>query len=67
VAADLAHRVRERSAELSDPVTELAACLELGQDLLHVDLGDATTQVPTGGDFDGAEEAYRRALHWLSN
>lgn len=62
VAAGLARRVRERAAELGDPVTELAACLELGQDLLHAELGDASTQTPTDGDFDGAEEAFRRAI-----
>lgn len=62
VAVSLARRVRERAAEAGDQATELAACLEMGQDLLHADLGDASTQTPTEGDFDGAEEAYRRAL-----
>lgn len=62
VAAGLARRVRERASDLGDTATELAACLELGQDLLHAELGDASTQTLTEGDLDGAEEAYRRAV-----
>jgi DNA-binding NarL/FixJ family response regulator len=62
VAAGLARRVRERARDLEIPAIELAACLELGQDLLHAELGDANTQTPSEGDFDGAEEAYRSAL-----
>lgn len=62
VAAGLARRVRERARDLELPATELAACLELGQDLLHAEIGDANTQTPSEGDFDGAEEAYRGAL-----
>ncbi|TAJ19813.1 MAG: hypothetical protein EPO65_05600 [Dehalococcoidia bacterium] len=62
VAAGLARRVRERAVELGDLPTELSACVELGQDLLRADMGDASVQTPTEGDFDGAEEAYRRAI-----
>jgi DNA-binding CsgD family transcriptional regulator/tetratricopeptide (TPR) repeat protein len=61
-AADLARRVRERAAEQGDRAAEVAACLELGQDLLHFDLGDGFS-LPTPEEFDstGAEEAYERA------
>jgi DNA-binding NarL/FixJ family response regulator len=61
-AADLARRVRERAAEHGDRAAEVAACLELGQDLLHFDLGDGFS-LPTPEEFDstGAEEAYERA------
>ena len=62
IAAGLARRVRERAEELGDAATELSACLELGQDFLRSELGDASTQTPSESDLDGAEEAFRRAI-----
>lgn len=61
-AAAIARRVRERAVELGDAAIELAACVELGQDLMRSEIGDATVQAPTDSDFDGAQEAYARAL-----
>jgi tetratricopeptide (TPR) repeat protein len=61
-AAALAQRVRERAAGKGDRAHELAACLELGQDLLHMDLGDGySLATPEEFDSSGAEEAYGRA------
>jgi DNA-binding NarL/FixJ family response regulator len=61
-AADLARKVRDRSANSSDGAAELAACLELGQDLLRMDLGDGySLATPEEFDASGAEEAYGRA------
>jgi DNA-binding NarL/FixJ family response regulator len=62
VAATLARRVRDRAAELGDRESELAACMELGQDLLRTELGEGSTFVPTDSDLDAAEEAFRRAV-----
>ncbi len=62
VATSLARRVRDRAAELSDHEVELAACMELGQDLLRTELGEGSTLAPTDSDLDGAEEAFRRAV-----
>jgi DNA-binding NarL/FixJ family response regulator len=61
-ATAVARRVRERAAEVGDSAAELAACVELGQCLLNAELGDATTQASSEADFDGAQEAYSRAL-----
>ncbi|MFA7250135.1 MAG: AAA family ATPase [Dehalococcoidia bacterium] len=62
IATSLARRVRERAAELGDTEAELTACIELGQDLMGAELGDASSQGASDADFDGAEEAYSRAL-----
>jgi tetratricopeptide (TPR) repeat protein/DNA-binding CsgD family transcriptional regulator len=60
-AAQVAREVRELAAASGDETTELAACIELGQDLLKSPLGEG--YVPGGdADLDGAEEAYRRAV-----
>jgi DNA-binding CsgD family transcriptional regulator len=61
LAAELARQVRRRAAERGDTRAELAACLELGQDLLRSPLGESFS--PTAGevDLDGAEDAFRRA------
>ena len=61
-AAQLAREVRELAAERDDRSAELAACVELGQDLLRATAGESFT--PAGGDvdFDGADEAFRRAI-----
>jgi tetratricopeptide (TPR) repeat protein len=61
-AAELARRVRDRAAAKGDREAELAACLELGQDLLHMDLGDGySLATPEEFDSTAAEEAYERA------
>ncbi len=60
-AAQLARRIRERANEQNDAAAELAACLELGQDLLQSDLGEAYS-LPHDVDPDGAQEAFLRAV-----
>jgi tetratricopeptide (TPR) repeat protein len=60
-ASGLAREVRELAAESGDERTELAACLELGQDLLKIPLGEGYIPPAREVDLDGAEEAYRRA------
>jgi DNA-binding CsgD family transcriptional regulator len=59
-AAELARSVREIAHEGGDLASELAACLELGQDLLRSPLGESFS-APSDVDLDGAAEAYRRA------
>jgi len=61
LAANLAREVREQAAAKGDRETELAACIELGQTLLHSPLGEGYSPSPDEGDIDGADEAYRRA------
>lgn len=60
-AAELARRVRRLAAEQGNAKAELAACLELGQDLLRAEIGEAYSQTPSEADLDGAAEAYERA------
>jgi DNA-binding CsgD family transcriptional regulator len=60
-AADLARQVRGLAVEGGDREAELAACLELGQDLLRATAGEAYVPAELEVDLDGAEEAYRRA------
>ena len=60
-AVELARRVRQRAADDSNEKAELAACLELGQDLLRVEIGEGYAQTPTEADLDGAAEAFERA------
>ncbi len=60
-AADLARRVRQQAVQRQDLPAELAACLELGQDLLHSELGEGYVQASSEVDLGGAEEAYQRA------
>jgi DNA-binding NarL/FixJ family response regulator len=59
-AAELARSVRTVAAERGDRRAELAACLELGQDLLRSPLGESFG-APREVDLDGAEEAYKQA------
>ena len=59
-AALLAMSVREAARERGDREAELAACLELGQDLLKSPLGESFS-APSDVDLDGAAEAYGRA------
>lgn len=61
-AADLAGRVRRMAQERNSAEGELAACLELGQDLLRTELGEGFVQASGEADLDGASEAYERAL-----
>jgi DNA-binding CsgD family transcriptional regulator/tetratricopeptide (TPR) repeat protein len=60
-AAELAARVRRLAVERNDPATELAACVELGQALLHAGIGEGFTPSAAEVDLDAAEEAYLRA------
>jgi DNA-binding NarL/FixJ family response regulator len=57
-AAELARGVRHRAGEARDRRIELAACLELGQALVHVPLGEAFSISTNDVDLDAAEEAY---------
>ena len=59
-AAELALSVRETARERGDRAAELAASLELGQDLLRSPLGESFS-APSEVDLDGAAEAYERA------
>jgi tetratricopeptide (TPR) repeat protein/DNA-binding CsgD family transcriptional regulator len=59
-AAELARSVREAAAGRGNSAAELAACLELGQDLLRCPLGESFS-APSEVDLDGASEAYGRA------
>ncbi len=61
-AAELAREVRELAVSRGDPNGELAACMELGQDLLRVTAGESFTPSAKEVDLDGAEEAFRRAM-----
>jgi DNA-binding NarL/FixJ family response regulator len=61
-AAEIARQVRRTAAARGDRAAELAACVELGQDLLHVEIGAGYAQAPSEADLDGAEEAYQRAV-----
>jgi tetratricopeptide (TPR) repeat protein/DNA-binding CsgD family transcriptional regulator len=61
-AAKLAREVRELAAARGDRKAELAACMELGQDLLRITAGEGFVPPVREVDLDGAEEAYRRAI-----
>jgi len=61
-AAALARSVRELAASRGDRPVELAACLELGQDLMRATAGEAYAPAAEEVDLDGAEEAFRRAI-----
>ncbi len=60
-AAEMARRVRQLAAERGDDQAELAACLELGQDLLRIEIGDSYMPTPSEVDLDGAEDAFQCA------
>ncbi|MGH3082769.1 MAG: AAA family ATPase [Gaiellaceae bacterium] len=59
-AAELARSVREIANARGDRAAELAACLELGQDLLRSPLGESFS-APSEVDLDAAAEAFGRA------
>jgi tetratricopeptide (TPR) repeat protein/DNA-binding CsgD family transcriptional regulator len=65
-AAELARDVRELAASRGDRPAELAACMELGQDLLRITAGEGFVPPVREVDLDGAEEAYRRAVELAS-
>jgi DNA-binding CsgD family transcriptional regulator len=60
-AADIARRVKSLAAERGDRAAELAASLELGQDLLRSPIGESYGPPGSEVDLAGAEEAFRRA------
>ena len=60
-AAELARQVRALAEEQGDADAELAACMELGQDLLHATAGEAFVPAAREVDLDAAEEAFRAA------
>ncbi|MBI4261357.1 MAG: AAA family ATPase [Actinobacteria bacterium] len=61
-AARVAAEVRRRATERGDRATELAACLELGQDLVGAPLGEAFVLAPGDEvDIEAADEAYGAA------
>ena len=59
-AAELARSVREIANARGDRAAELAACLELGQDLMRSPLGESFS-APKEVDLDAAAEAFGRA------
>ncbi len=61
-AAVLAREVRELAVSRGDARMELAACLELGQDLLRSAIGESYDPSAEEVDLDAAEEPYRRAV-----
>jgi DNA-binding NarL/FixJ family response regulator len=61
-AADIARRVREKSAASGDRAAELAACLELGQDLLRLPIGEGYSVSLHELDVEAVREAYLRAV-----
>ena len=56
-ASDLARRVRVRAAELQDLQIEMEACIELGQDLMRAELGEAFVVAASEVNLPGAVEA----------
>ena len=61
-AAELAREVRDLAVSRGDRQAELAACMELGQDLIRAAAGEAYVPAAVEVDLDGAEEAFRRAV-----
>ncbi len=61
-AARLASAARQRAADDGDRAQELAANLELGQDLLHSAIGEGYGPMVRGDELDAAQEAYDRAI-----
>ena len=61
-ATELAREVRSLANERGEADVELAACMELGQDLLHATAGEAFVPTPREVDLDAAEEAFRAAV-----
>ncbi len=61
-AAELAREVRDLAVERGDREGELAACMELGQDLMHASAGESFTPAAKEVDLDACDEAFRRAM-----
>ncbi len=61
-AAELAREVRDLAVEQGDREGELAACMELGQDLMHATAGESFTPAAKEVDLDACDEAFRRAM-----
>ncbi len=61
-AVELAREVRPLAKERGEADVELAACMELGQDLLRATAGEAFVPTPREVDLDAAEEAFRAAV-----
>ena len=61
-AAELAREVRDLAVEQGDREGELAACMELGQDIMHATAGESFTPAAKEVDLDGCDEAFRRAM-----
>ncbi len=61
-ATEMAHRVRQLATDKGDAKAELAACLELGQDLLRTEIGESYMPTGTEADLDGAAEAFQCAV-----
>jgi DNA-binding NarL/FixJ family response regulator len=60
-ASELADQLRKRANERSDRRAELRACLELGQAVVRVPLGESFSLAAVDIDLDRAAEAYHRA------
>lgn len=60
-AVQLASEVRGLAEERGDKRAELAACLELGQAIFRIPLGESFAPTASEVDLDRAEEAYQRA------
>ena len=61
-AAEMASRVRELAAGQGNQQAELAACLELGQNLLRNEMGEGYAPTSSEVDLDGATETFERAV-----
>src|SRR5262249_25440191 len=61
-AAKLARGGRALAGERGGREAEPAACMELGQDLIHATAGEAFVPSAREADLDGAEEAFRAAV-----
>jgi hypothetical protein len=61
-AAELAREVRDMTVERGDREGELAACMELGQDIMHATAGESYTPAAKEIDLDACDEAFRRAM-----
>jgi AAA ATPase domain/Bacterial regulatory proteins, luxR family len=61
-AAELAREVRDLAVERGDRESELAACMELGQDLLRATAGESFLPAAKEVDLDACDEAFRRGM-----
>jgi hypothetical protein len=61
-AAELAREVRDMAVERGDREGELAACMELGQDLMRATAGESFTPAAKEVDLDACDEAFGRAV-----